>query len=115
MTDAAFDTLAITRQLEAKGFTSDQAEAITGAVRAGVTGGVATKADLSDLRTDLHGDIATLRGDIAELRTEQRWMKVAGAGIVAALVWLGVQAYDTNAKLAGIEKALIQIETGGPE
>ena len=46
MADAVFDTLAMTRQLKAKGFDSDQAEAITEAVRTGVTGGVATKADL---------------------------------------------------------------------
>ena len=53
MTDTAFDTLAMTRQLKAKGFSSDQAEAITEAVRAGVTGGVATKADLAEIRNDL--------------------------------------------------------------
>ena len=99
MADAAFDTLAVTRQLKAKGFDADQAEAITEAVRVGVTGGVATKAD-----------VAEVRGAIAELRTEQRWMKVVGAGIVAALVWLGVQIYDTNARLTGIEQALTRIE-----
>ena len=49
MADASFDTLAVTRQLKAKGFDSDQAEAITEAVRTGVTGGVATKADLAEL------------------------------------------------------------------
>lgn len=53
MADAAFDTLAVTRQLKAKGFESDQAEAITEAVRTGVTGGVATKADLSALESRL--------------------------------------------------------------
>ena len=104
MADAAFDTLAVTRQLKAKGFDADQAEAITEAVRVGVTGGVATKAD-----------VAEVRGEIAELRTEQRWMKVVGAGIVAALVWLGVQIYDTNARLTGIEQALTRIEAGNPE
>ena len=104
MADAAFDTLAVTRQLKAKGFDADQAEAITEAVRVGVTGGVATKAD-----------VAEVRGEIAELRTEQRWMKVVGAAIVAALVWLGVQIYDTNARLTGIEQALTRIAAGKPE
>ncbi len=53
MVDAAFDTLAVTRQLKARGFSSDQAEAITEAVRAGVTGGVATKADMAELKAEL--------------------------------------------------------------
>lgn len=39
-------------QFKAKGFDYDQAEAITKAVRTGVTGGVATKADLAELRAD---------------------------------------------------------------
>ena len=73
MADTAFDTLAMTRQLKAKGFSSDQAEAITEVVRAGVTGGVATKADLAELRGELRGDMAELRGelrgDMAEIET----------------------------------------------
>lgn len=75
MAEAAFDTLAVTRQLKAKGFDSDQAEAITEAVRTGVTGGVATKADLAEIRRE-----------IAELRTDLRWMKAIGGVIVALLI-----------------------------
>jgi len=77
MTDAIFDTLAVTRQLKAKGFSADQAEAITEAVRAGVTGGIATKADILEVKVD-----------IAELRTELRWVKAIGGLIVALLVWM---------------------------
>ena len=116
MADVPFDTLAVTRGLEARGFETGQAEAITEAVRAGVTGGVATKADLSsaatelrgelaelrtelkgeitELRTELRGEIAELRtelkGEIAELRTELKWIKVIGAAILAVLIlpWL---------------------------
>lgn len=68
MTDVSFDTLTVMRQLEAKGFDSDQAEAIANAVRTGVTGGVATKADIAELKTDL------------------LWIKWIGAVIVALLV-----------------------------
>lgn len=53
MADAAFDALAVTRQLKARGFEAGQAEAITEAVRTGVTGGVATKADLAPLESRL--------------------------------------------------------------
>lgn len=77
MTDAMFDTRAVTRQLKAKGFSADQAEAITEAVRAGVTGGIATKADILEVKVD-----------IAELRTELRWVKAIGGLIVALLVWM---------------------------
>ena len=76
MADVPFDTLAVTRGLEARGFETGQAEAITEAVRAGVTGGVATKADLSSAATELRGELAELRtelkGEITELRTELR-------------------------------------------
>ncbi|MXX91697.1 MAG: hypothetical protein F4213_21115 [Boseongicola sp. SB0677_bin_26] len=108
MADAAFDTLATARLLRESGIEERQAAAITTAIKDGVTGGVATKADLAELRGEL-------RSDMADLRAEQRWMKVVGAGIVAALVWLGVQIYDTNARLAGIEQALTRIEAGKPE
>ena len=114
MIDAIFDTLSVTRQLKAKGFDADQAEAITEAVRAGVTRGVATKTDMVELRTELKGDMAELRAelkgdmaelrtelqsdmaelrtelqsDMAELRTELRWMKAIGGVIVALLLWM---------------------------
>ena len=80
--DVPFDTLVVTRHLESKGFGFDQAEAISYAVRAGVTGGVATKADTAELRME----IAELRADIAELRTDLRWIKVIGAGIASLLI-----------------------------
>ncbi len=71
MADAALDTLAVTRHLEARGFTTAQAEAILGAVRAGVTGGVAAKADVTDLRTDvthLQNNMMALRTDVTDLQ-----------------------------------------------
>ena len=48
-----FDIVAAMRGLEAKGFNSDQAEAIKESVRECVTGGVATKGDLSALESRL--------------------------------------------------------------
>ncbi|MCY4590756.1 MAG: hypothetical protein OXE86_09410 [Alphaproteobacteria bacterium] len=83
MADIPFDTLAVTRHLEARGFDSGQAEAITEAVRAGVTGGVATKANVIELRNEL-------KNEIAELRNELKWIKLIGAAILAVLVlpWL---------------------------
>ena len=72
MADMPFDSMTVLRRLEAKGFSSEQAEAITSAIKDGVTGGVATKAD------------------IARLETELKWIKLIGGAILAVLVlpWL---------------------------
>jgi len=57
-------------------FGEKQAEAITTTVREGITGGVATKADLTKLET--------------ELKTELKWIKLIGGAILAVLIlpWL---------------------------
>ena len=90
MADVAFDTLAVTRQLKARGFDSDQAEAITEAVRTGVTGGVATKADLAELEL-------RLRGEMARLESRLTWRiiivslalnSISAAAVVAAVGWM---------------------------
>ena len=96
MAEAAFNTIAEIQRLRDAGIEQKQAEAITLSIHAGVTGGVATKADLDLVRRELDGKIdlvrteldgtiektaerldgkieaatATLRGEIAEVRTE---------------------------------------------
>ena len=99
MADAAFDTLAVTRQLRAGGFDADQAEAITEAVRTGVTGGVATKADIEELKANF-----------AELRTDLRWIKTIGAGIVGVLV---VAFGFVFSMLTEMNAALAALASGG--
>ena len=102
MVDTAFDTLAVTRQLKARGFDADQAEAITEVVRAGVTGGVATKADLAELG----GDFAKLGGEMAEIRNDLLWVRRIGAAIVAILLASSGFAFsmliDMNARIAAL-------------
>lgn len=86
MADAVFDTLAVTRQLKAKGFDADQAEAITEAVRTGVTGGVATKADLAETEHRLRGELTAL-----ENRLTWRILIVGLAlngTVIAAVGWM---------------------------
>lgn len=72
MTELPFDTMAAVRRLRDAGLDEGQAEAITATVRDGVTGGVATKAD------------------IAKLETELKWIKLIGGAILAVLIfpWL---------------------------
>lgn len=53
MAETAFNTIAEIQRLRDAGFEQAQAEAITLSIHAGVTGGVATKADLGLLRADL--------------------------------------------------------------
>ena len=74
MAEVAFDTIAEVRRLRDVGFAQDQAEAITRSIHAGVTGGVATKADLERLGGQVRAVEAGLRTDMerlgGELRTE---------------------------------------------
>ncbi len=94
---ARLDMIAETQRLRDAGLPHGQAEAVTLAIHAGVTGGVATKADLEVLRGDfkaLRGDVSrdieALRGDIRRLDTDLKWIKAIGGVIVAILVlpWL---------------------------
>ena len=86
MTDIPFDTMATARLLRESGIEERQAEAITTAIKGGVTGGVATKTDIHDVKADIH----EVKTDIAELKTDLKWMKLIGAAVLAVLVlpWL---------------------------
>jgi len=90
MTDVPFDTMATARLLRESGIEERQAAAITTAIKDGVTGGVATRADIAEVKMD----IVEVRADItrleSELRTEFRWMKLIGGAVLAVLVlpWL---------------------------
>ena len=60
-----------------------QAEAVAETIRDAVAEGVATKADLTELRADLRGDTADLRADMATLETR---MTRTLYGVAAALL-----------------------------
>ena len=51
MAEAAFDMMAEVQRLRDAGFAQEQAEAVTRSIHAGVTGGVATRADLAEIKT----------------------------------------------------------------
>ena len=53
MAVAAFDTYAAAKTLREAGFDDRQAEAAVAVVHDAVTGGVATKADLAELKADM--------------------------------------------------------------
>ena len=90
MADMAFNTIAEIQRLRDAGFEQAQAEAITLSIHAGVTGGVATKADLELVRSEINSvrsDLDLLR---TEVGTELKWIKLIGGAIFAVVIfpWL---------------------------
>lgn len=85
MSVATFDTHAAVRALEEAGMDTPQAEAVTETVRTAVVEGVATKADIADLRTEVKADIADLRTDLEKLRADLTWRMVLVVGALLAL------------------------------
>ena len=85
MSVATFDTHAAVRALEEAGMDTPQAEAVTETVRTAVVQGVATKADIADLRTEVKADIADLRTDLEKLRADLTWRMVLVVGALLAL------------------------------
>ena len=61
--------MATARKLEDAGLNTVQAEAVTEAIRAAVTEGVATKADLEQLRADLTWRMVLIVGALLALAT----------------------------------------------
>ena len=85
MTASTFNPLAAARALEAAGVERGQAEAHAEALRQAATADrdeFATKADLDNLRSQLHADLAGLEGRM------YRALWLQGAGIVAVLAAL---------------------------
>ncbi|WP_419906613.1 hypothetical protein [Hoeflea sp.] len=68
----------------------EQAEAITLSIHAGVTGGVATKADLEKVETGLRGDIDLLRSDmngkIERAKFDLTWRLLGGFAVLNAIM-----------------------------
>lgn len=63
-----FDTLKLAKRLESAGFTREQASGAAEALAEGLTGDLATKADLAAVRAE----IASLKSEVASLKSELR-------------------------------------------
>ena len=74
MSQVLFNQLSYVGKLEASGFDARQARGAAEALGDAFTQAVATKSDISELKSELKGDIAELKselkGDIAELKSE---------------------------------------------
>ena len=85
MANAAFDTLATARLLRESGIEERQAAAITTAIKDGVTGGVATKADLAEMESRIEARFAQVDARFARIENDLLWVKRIGGVIVALL------------------------------
>ena len=96
MTTLAFDTHAAVKALKEVGFEEAQAEAVVTTVGDAMTGNVATKADVTELRAATEQAIADLRAATAEqfsILYRHLWIMAIGivgftAGLTVALVQL---------------------------
>ena len=105
MAEAAFNTIAEVQRLRDAGFAQAQAEAITLSIHSGVTGGVATKADIEVQSAETRADIAEVRTEIAEVRTEiaalDKKIEVQGATLEAKIDKQGGELRTEIAKVRG--------------
>ena len=118
MTTLAFDTHAAVKALKEVGFEEAQAEAVVTTVGDAMTGNVATKADVTELRAATERNIADLRAaterDIAELRTamerniaELRTEMAEQFSILYRHLW--IMAIGIVGFTAGLTVALVQL------
>ena len=88
----SFDTLKIAQDLKHAGFTEQQAEALTDAIKAAFTDTVATKADLQTVETTLKADLQTLRGEVQTVGTTLKAdLRAVGARMEAMEARLNAQ------------------------
>ena len=103
---AMFDTHELVKNLKAAGFTEDQAEALTRAVKN------AREIDLSDLATK--ADLAALEINVAGMKTEIAGMKTEIAGVKADVAVLSAKLdnfaanYATKAELSDMRNDIIR-------
>jgi hypothetical protein len=110
---ATFDTHELVKDLQAAGFTEDQAEAVTRAVKN------AREIDLSDLATGadvaaLEMNVAGMKTEIAGVKTEISGMKTEISGIKADVAVLSAKLdnfaanYATKAELSDMRNDIIR-------
>ena len=95
MSALAFDTHKAVTALKQAGFEETQAEAVVNTMGEALSGTVATKADLTEVRAALEADVAAvqakLEADIAAVRTEMAALRADTSAQFAALykhLWL---------------------------
>ena len=90
--DVAFDTITTIQRLRGAGIEQAQAEAITQSIHAGVTGGVATKADVALVKADVELAKTELEAQIEKAKFDLTWRLIAAIGVINA-VFLALSRY----------------------
>lgn len=88
----AFDTLTAAEKLQNGGFSDDQSKAIAHVIGDAITGNVATKSDVENLRVAMKGEIEVLKKEIENGAVKTRFWIVSGLvstiGAIKALDYL---------------------------
>ena len=91
MVSSLFDTYRAVNALKEAGFPDEQAVAVVDTIGGAMTGGLATKADLTEVKAELKGDVASVKTDLAEFKSElYRHLWLMGMGLVTLNVGLTV-------------------------
>ena len=106
MAMAAFDTLKLTRSLEGAGMARAQAEAFADAFREGIGETLATKGDIEELKHEISGVRSDLSGEIASVRSE---LAIYQAQSDANLRRLELRMYATMAAFTGIAMGIAKL------
>ena len=91
MAPPLFDTYRAVNALKEAGFADDQAVAVVDTIGGALTGGLATKTDLVEVKAELKADVAAVKADVAEFKGElYRHLWLMGMGLVTLNVGLTV-------------------------
>ena len=89
-TTLRLDTLSFSKRLRNAGADEALAEAIVEGITGADTSELATKADLREVKSALKSDLreveAALKSDIADVKSDVKWIKLIGFGILTTLI-----------------------------
>ena len=113
------DTLRMQRRLREAGFPDEQADILTEEIANIVTGELATKADLRELRTEMmskfaevRGEIAEVRGEIAEVRGEIAEVRGEIAEVRGEIAEVRGEIAEVKAEVAKLTNSIADFKTG---
>ena len=106
------DTLRMQRRLREAGFPDEQADILTEEIANIVTGELATKADLRELRTEMMSKFAEVRGEIAEVRGEIAEVRGEIAEVRGEIAEVRGEIAEVKAEVAKLTNSIADFKTG---
>ena len=102
------DTLQMHRRMRDAGFPEEQADAVTESIANIVTGQLATKEDLRELRSEMLDKFAEVRGEIAEVRGEIAGVKGEIAEVRGEIAEVKNTVADLKVSIADFKTSTIK-------